>query len=804
MRVLSFFLFLISIAAFSQKSDLKGIVLDKELGKPIEDVIVSIEGLSSTVFTSSSGDFIFKNLRFGTYDLYFQLLGKTAKKLRVSHSDTTRNLEVSLDNKSLDLETVKVIAKANNDFGRTHLKAIQGTSIYESKKTEVVLLDAISANLATNNARQVYAKITGLNIWESDGAGLQLGIGGRGLSPNRTANFNTRQNGYDISADALGYPESYYTPPTEALKKIEVIRGASSLQYGTQFGGMLNFVFRKGPSEKKIELTSRQTFGSWDFFGTFNSIGGTVGKLNYYAFYQHKQGNGWRPNSGFNQDNVYLDLTYKFSERFNIVFNHTYSDYTAQQAGGLTDALFKQKPRQSLRDRNWFDVNWNLSSLTFDWRLSDKTRLNSRTFVLDAGRSSLGNLERINVADVGGNRTLIQGKFDNVGNETRLLTRYKLGNEYGAFLIGSRYYKGITTSVQGEGSEGFGADFRFNNPENPENSNFRYPNTNVAFFTENIFNLSPKLSLTPGLRFEYINTESEGYFRQRLFDFAGNLIVDNKIEDKLSRKRSFLIAGLGVSFRKNDNTEVYANISQNYRAINFTDLRIVNPNFAVDEDLKDEKGFTADIGLRGTKGAYLTYDLTVFYVAYKGRIGQILKADHPPLFLDYRLRTNVADARNFGLESFVEFDIFKALRSSTASSLSVYINGALINAKYINTEETSIKGKKVEMVPPIMLRTGISFKHQSFNASLQFSHIGEHFTDATNAVRTATAVEGIIPAYQVMDFSTSYSWKILTLESSINNLLDQRYFTRRAESYPGPGIIPSDGRSFFLTVGLKL
>jgi Fe(3+) dicitrate transport protein len=88
----------------------------------------------------------------------------------------------------------------------------------------------LTANKATNNARQIFAQVVGLTI-SSDG-GLQLSIGGRGLDPNRTSNFNTRQNGYDISADVLGYPESYYATPTEALEEIQVIRGAASLQYG--------------------------------------------------------------------------------------------------------------------------------------------------------------------------------------------------------------------------------------------------------------------------------------------------------------------------------------------------------------------------------------------------------------------------------------------------------------------------------------------------------------------------------------------------------------------------------------------
>lgn len=35
----------------------------------------------------------------------------------------------------------------------------------------------------------------------------------------------------DISSEVFGYPETYYTPPMEALGKIEVIRGAASLQY---------------------------------------------------------------------------------------------------------------------------------------------------------------------------------------------------------------------------------------------------------------------------------------------------------------------------------------------------------------------------------------------------------------------------------------------------------------------------------------------------------------------------------------------------------------------------------------------
>ena len=99
-------------------------------------------------------------------------------------------------------------------------------------------------SVATNNSRQIYNKISGLNIFQNDDAGIQLNIGGRGLNPSRSANFNTRQNNYDISADVLGYPESYYSPPAEALKQIQIVRGAASLRMERSLVGLVNFILK--------------------------------------------------------------------------------------------------------------------------------------------------------------------------------------------------------------------------------------------------------------------------------------------------------------------------------------------------------------------------------------------------------------------------------------------------------------------------------------------------------------------------------------------------------------------------------
>ena len=168
------------------------------------------------------------------------------------------------------------------------MKDFEKTAIYAGKKTEVILVEQSMANLASNNARQIFNQISGLNIYQNDDAGLQLHIGGRGLDPNRTSNFNTRQNSYDISADVLGYPESYYTPPAEALEEIQVIRGAASLQYGTQFGGLLNFKLKETTTYRPISLLTRNTIGSNGLYTNFTQLNGRLGKLKYNSFFNLK------------------------------------------------------------------------------------------------------------------------------------------------------------------------------------------------------------------------------------------------------------------------------------------------------------------------------------------------------------------------------------------------------------------------------------------------------------------------------------------------------------------------------------
>lgn len=65
------------------------------------------------------------------------------------------------------------------------------------------------------------------------------------------------------------------------------------------------------------------------------------------------------------------------------------------------------------------------------------------------------------------------------------------------------------------------------------------------------------------------------------------------------------------------------------------------------------------------------------------------------------------------------------------------------------------------------------------------SYVGKTFSDANNTMLpTANAQNGLIPSYTVADLTANYKFlKGLNVKAGINNLFDERYFTRRAGGY---------------------
>lgn len=793
------FLKLVSLTLWSQNI-FEGQVFDKNSNVALSNV--ELYDLESRLLctTNKTGSFVFEEnhstIRIITYKDGYEI----ANLKLLSSVDSIYFLTPL----SIDINEVMIVEQ-DDRFSTTNLNDVVDDVIFAGKKSNKIIIKNSFGTTATNSARHIFNKIGGLNIFQNDDAGLQLNIGGRGLNPGRSANFNIRQNNYDITPDLLGYPESYYTPPAEALKEIQVVRGAASLQYGTQFGGLVNFIFKEPSTEKKLEIITRNTFGSNALYSNFTSLSGTLNKTSYYSFVNYKNGDGFRANSEYESINLFAHFRQKISKKLSSSFEITYLTYLAQQAGGLTDQMFEENPLQTNRERNWFEINWLLSNLKFFLELNKSDRLSFNFFALDANRLTVGYRNvRVDQIDPLIDRDLIKGYFKNYGVESRYINYYKLLNTQSVFLAGIKYYKSKNSSQQGPGSSGIDADFNFSTnefPYYPNQSYYDYPNLNTSFFIENIFYVDTNFSITPGARYEFIDTRAEGYYRSITLNLVNDPVFDTTISSSSSNTRNFALLGVGFSYKTKSKYELYGNISQNYRSVTFSDISIQNPSFIIDPDISDESGYSFDIGYRGIYRSKLKFDFNYFGLRYNNRIGFIPKQIEflPGFYTVKTQKGNIGDAFIQGVETLVDYK----LSINRKSKISNYINYAYTVSEYLISGEQNIIGNQVEFVPTHNLKMGVDLLKNKFKCGFQLTYLSDQFTDATNAFESnVSGTIGRIPSYYVLDFSSAIKLRSLSFLFGVNNLLNNAYFTRRTTGYPGPGIIPSDLRNYYFTLQL--
>ena len=180
----------------------------------------------------------------------------------------------------------------------------------------------------------------------------------------------------------------------------------------------------------------------------------------------------------------------------------------------------------------------------------------------------------------------------------------------------------------------------------------------------------------------------------------------------------------------------------------------------------------------------------------------------PGFFKTKTQKGNIGDAFINGFESLIDLSFKNVIKDL---NLGGFINYAYTRSRYLRSGSKFIIGNKVEFVPEHNLKCGLNCNYKRFMASVQSTYLSDQFTDASNSRESdISGILGRIPSYHVLDFSSSIDlvslsdkFKKTKLFFGINNLLNNYYFTRRTTGYPGPGIIPSPLRNYYLTLELK-
>lgn len=699
--------------------------------------------------------------------------------------------------RSRKLDEVEVKSQRLYDINR--LSESAGTHLWSGKKSEVISLGSTDANIAEKTGRQIFAKVPGVFVYDMDGSGNQVNISTRGLDPHRGWEFNIRRNGAITNSDVYGYPASHYSIPMEAVDRIELVRGTGSLQYGAQFGGMLNYVTKAPDSTRSISLESITSVGSYGMVSSYLSASGTIGKFKYATYYSKRVSDGYRTNSETQYDAQSIQLIYLPVATVKLTAELSRSNYVYHIPGALTDEQFGQNPRQSTRSRNYFNPEIYVPSFTMDWQVGRNTKISWLTSAVLGYRNSVMFDRPANVEDVinpgtsqYAARQIDIDNFNSYTSELRLLQNYSIRNLESKLVAGIQYFDNdLHRRQQGKGTAGSDFDLTVTDPVFGRDMHLK--STNIALFIENKFKLTNSWSVTPGIRYESGQSDMTG-----IISYYDAYNVPNTIVHK------FPLLGVNTQYDLSQGYAFYAGWAQAYRPVIFKDIIPSSIYERADKNLKDAYGYNFEAGFRGNS-KFFRWDVGVFHLQYYNRLGAQAMRNELDQF--YLFRTNIGNSATSGTEIYLEYlaSFYKRIAFSVFTS-TAFFNGRYTSAQ-IRSGETNVdvSGNILESVPNVITRNGVTLRSAFGSMSLLFSYVGETFADALNTeIPSANGAVGKVPAYGLLDFNATVVLRNITVRLNVNNITNRSYFTKRPSFYPGPGIWPSDGRSLVVSVGFKM
>ncbi|MCU0752360.1 MAG: TonB-dependent receptor, partial [Akkermansiaceae bacterium] len=591
-----------------------------------------------------------------------------------------------------------------------------------------------------------------------------VSIGYRGLNPHRAQFTQVLRDGIPIHADQFGYPEAYYTPPLDTVDRIEFVHGGAALLYGPQPGGALNYITHRPRADKPFSLRTQQVVGSDDLYATFSSTDGTVGKLGYYLYFNHRESEGFRSaNSDYDLNNGAIKLLYSLDNGGTILFNADTYEENHGEPGGLSVADFNAGILTATRLNDRFSLDRDSVSVTYEIEPTPDSFFTATAWWTDytrySRRQSGGGF---GIPANGATNSIENQKFETLGLVSRY--RFNWGSEsQHAFTAGIQIYhvdSPRTDEVGATPSASSGALARVSDRE------VFY----VPVFMENRFKFGD-LSLTPGLRIENFSQDVETRF-----------IDPVRAPRERDEDGPVVLGGLGIEYATDENSAVYANVSQSYRPVIFTEAVPTGGGQIVPNDLEEGEAIEYELGYRSRATEWLTFDTSVFLLSFKDQIGTLGNTT-----------ANVGDSIHKGIDLSANTDLLGLMAGTDRYGvLDWYLNATLLDAEFT---DGPADGRTPQYAPDYIIRTGFNYQYEDkIKVSLGGTFLDNHFANDTNTPNFA------VPAYMVWDLTAECKiHENLRLIAGINNLFDESYFARVRND----GIDPANGRNYYVGASLE-
>jgi outer membrane receptor protein involved in Fe transport len=593
----------------------------------------------------------------------------------------------------------------------------------------VTVITAEDIEQATSNyVPDLLARETGVVLKSFFGTDKNAGVDIRGMGETSVSNVLVLVDGFRLNSPDLAGPD-FSSLPIDEIERIEIVRGANSVVYGSgAVGGVVNIITKRGTREPSGKVYA--SYGSYKTIDTRASGGGTFGNLNLSANGSYYETDGYRDNGDLDKKDVGLRARYDATSFVNQDLFHdlsfslggSYHEDSQGFPGGVSidDLDSRNRRKNTVSPEDGADTNDARLRGGMEADLGELGIFKVNGGLRDRNSDYIFGFTPLKPKDDQESRL----EEDTLHLDAAYVLDYQLGKTDSTLQLGLDVY-----------------DTNYFNERLDQRERKNSDTATYGFFATYRMRFSKRLELDLGGRYNIFR----GVFRNdELVDFDGVDIWVNG--DKFDRDYENQAYQAGLVYTPAEATSLFANIATSFRIPNVDEYALA------DDDLKPQEGWHADLGWRQRFKKWAESSLTLFYFEIEDEI-----------YYDPNLRLN----RNYD-DTTQRAGVEVEVRLHPMKTLSLWGNYTYTWARFKDT------GNAIPLVPMHLANFGVEWRViDSLLLALKGTYVDEKYDGSDIDNDTFEKID----AYQVFDVKLTYNWKKIKIFGGVNNIFDELYST---------------------------